>query len=137
MPTGAGAILNALDCPAGGSASQAATTGKDLAIAEGQLRDDQARLGQPFSHDLHMAELTRLRDQLRAGLSGATPERVTEPVPVTELAERIKARKAAHTLEPAPSGAEGPHVRDGGGAGDRPHPPAPRRAALSPARGRH
>jgi hypothetical protein len=99
---GARAILNALDRLAGGSASQAATTGKDLAIAEGQLRDDQARLGQPFAHDTSLVELTRLRDQLKAGLSGATPERVTEPVPVTELAERIKALRATHTLESAP-----------------------------------
>ena len=57
MPTAPGAILNALDCPAGGAASQAATTGKDLAIAEGQLRDDQARLVQPFAHDPHLARI--------------------------------------------------------------------------------
>ena len=49
-------------------------TRQDLAIAEAQLRDYQARLGKPFAHDAYLAELTGLRDQLKAGLSQATPE---------------------------------------------------------------
>ena len=68
------AVLNALDRLAGSYEAQAATARQDLAIAEGQLRDYQARLGQPFAHDAYLAELTPLRDQLKAGLSGATPE---------------------------------------------------------------
>ncbi len=67
-------VLNALDRLAGGYEAQAAASRKDLAIAEGQLRDYQARLGRPFAHDGYLAELTSLRDQLKAGLSGATPE---------------------------------------------------------------
>ena len=52
------AVLNALDRLAGSYDAQAATARKDLAIAEGQLRDYQARLGQPFTHDAYLAELT-------------------------------------------------------------------------------
>ena len=44
-------------------------TGQDLAIAEGQLRDYEARLGSPFPHDAYLTELTQLRDQLKAGLA--------------------------------------------------------------------
>jgi hypothetical protein len=44
--------------------------------------------------------LTGLRDQLKAGLSQATPEPGTPPV--SELAERIKSLKAAHTIDAAP-----------------------------------
>jgi hypothetical protein len=50
-----------------------------------------------------LSELTALRDQLKAGLSGKTPEPGSEPPPsVSELAERIKALKAAHNIEAAP-----------------------------------
>ena len=56
----------------------------------------------PSPHDAYLAELTGLRDQLKAGLSQATPEPGTEPVPVAELAERIKSLKAAHTIDAAP-----------------------------------
>jgi hypothetical protein len=45
-------------------------------------------------------EVLSLRDQLKAGLSQATPEPGTPPV--AELAERIKALKAAHTIDAAP-----------------------------------
>ena len=77
--------------------------GQDLAIAEGQLRDHEARLGRPFAHDAYLAELTDLRDQLKAGLSQATPEAgQAARRPVAELAERIKALKAAHTIDAAP-----------------------------------
>ena len=44
-----------------------------------------------------------MRDQLKAGLSGAAPEQGGEAPPsVAELAERIKALKAAHTIEATP-----------------------------------
>ena len=78
----------------------ATRTRQDLAIAEGQLRDYQARLGQPFAHDAYLAELTGLRDQLKAGLSGAEPQ---EGAPtVAELAEQIKALRASNSIEAAP-----------------------------------
>jgi N12 class adenine-specific DNA methylase len=94
------AVLNALDRLADSYQEQRDATAADLAIAEGQLRDYEARRGNPFAHDAYLAELTGLRDQLKAGLSQATPEPSTPPV--AELAERIKSLKAAHTIDAAP-----------------------------------
>ena len=51
---------------------------QDLAIAESQLWDYQARLGTPFRYESYLSELTALRDRLKAGLSGATAEPGTE-----------------------------------------------------------
>jgi N12 class adenine-specific DNA methylase len=96
------AVLNALGRLADSYPNQLATTRQDLAIAEGQLRDHQARLGLAFAHDAYLAELTELRDKLKAGLSQTTPEPGTEAIPVTELAERIKSLKSAHTIDAAP-----------------------------------
>jgi hypothetical protein len=45
------AVLNALERLAGGYESECARVRQDLAIAESQLRDYQARLGKPFVHD--------------------------------------------------------------------------------------
>ena len=94
------AVLNALDRLADSYRGQCDATRQELAIAEGQLRDYDARLGSAFGHDAYQAELTALRDQLKAGLSQATPEPGTTPV--AELAERIASLKAAHTVEAAP-----------------------------------
>jgi N12 class adenine-specific DNA methylase len=96
------AVLNALDRLADSYPGQRATTAQDLAIAEGQFRDHQARLGRSFPHDAYLSELADLRDQLKSGLSQATPEPGADPVPVAELAERIKTLKAAHTIDAAP-----------------------------------
>jgi N12 class adenine-specific DNA methylase len=97
------AVLNALDRLAGSYASQCGNARQELAIAETQLRDHKGRLGASFAHDAYLAELTSLRDQLKAGLSGATPEPGADPLPPAhETAERIKALKSAHTIEPAP-----------------------------------
>ena len=93
------AVLNALDRLAGTYDAQAATARKDLAIAEGQLRDYQARLGQPFTHDAYLAELTDLRDELKAALSEAAPQSLP---PAAEVAQRIQALKAAHVVEATP-----------------------------------
>jgi hypothetical protein len=94
------AVLNALDRLEGTYEAQAENARQDLAIAEGQHRDHQARIGRPFGHDAYLDELTGLRDQLKAGLSQATPEPGTTTV--AELAERIKALKAAHSIDAAP-----------------------------------
>jgi hypothetical protein len=97
------AILNAAERLTETYESQREKARQELAIAQGQLRDYQTRLGAPFAHDAYMEELARLRDQLKAGLSGANPEHGAEPLPpVAELAERIKALRAAHTVEAAP-----------------------------------
>ena len=96
------AVINALDRLADSYPGQVDATRQELAIAEGQLRDHQARFGREFLHDGYLRELTDLRDRLKAGLSQATPEAGAEPVPVSDLAERIKTLKAAHTIEAAP-----------------------------------
>jgi hypothetical protein len=98
------AILNALERIAGDYGSECERIRQDLGVAERQLRDYQVRLGQPFLYEAYLSELTRLRDQLKAGLSGITPESGTEPgLSISELAENIKALKAAHTIETAPA----------------------------------
>ena len=94
------AVINALDRLAGSYPGQLESARQELAIAEGQLRDHEARIGKPFPHDAYLTELTDLRDRLKAGLSQATPELGMLPVP--ELAERIKSLKAAHTIDAAP-----------------------------------
>jgi hypothetical protein len=66
------AVLNALERVVGAYGSESVRVRQDLAIAESQLRDYQARLGKPFLHD------------------------------VSELAERIKALKAARNIEATP-----------------------------------
>ncbi|MGP0066475.1 MAG: helicase-related protein [Isosphaeraceae bacterium] len=97
------AVLNALERLADGYGTERDRVQRDLGIAESQLRDYQARLGKPFLHDGYLAELTALRDQLKAGLSGAAHEPGKDEEPsVSELAERIKALKAAYCIEATP-----------------------------------
>jgi hypothetical protein len=97
------AVLNALERLSGGYGSDCDRVRQDLAIAEAQLRDYQARLGKPFLHDSYLSDLTALRDQLKTGLSGTAREPGKENVPSTsELANRIKSLKAAHTIEATP-----------------------------------
>jgi hypothetical protein len=88
---------------AGGYGPDCVRVRQDLAIAESQLRDYQARLGKPFTHDAYLSELTNLRDQLKAGLSATAPALDDETGPrVSDLAEKIKALKAAHSIEATP-----------------------------------
>jgi N12 class adenine-specific DNA methylase len=94
------AVLGALGRLADTYPNQIATARQDLQIAEGQLRDHQARLGQPFAHEAYFTQLSDLRDRLKAGLSQATPE--PGSTPVAELAERIKSLKSSHTIDAAP-----------------------------------
>jgi N12 class adenine-specific DNA methylase len=97
------AVLNALERLATGYFSDILRVRQDLAIAESQLRDYRERLGKPFPHDKYLSELTDLRDQLKAGLSAAAHQSGNDKGPkVSELAERIKALKAANTIEAAP-----------------------------------
>ncbi len=96
-------MLNAVDRLASGYGSECVRVRQDLSIAEAQLRDYQARLGKPFALDAYLSELTALRDQLKAGLSGAAHETGKAEGPsVSELAERIKALKAAHSIDATP-----------------------------------
>jgi N12 class adenine-specific DNA methylase len=96
------AIFNALERLADGYGPECTRVRQDLAIAEAQLRDYRERQGQPFAHDAYLSQLTALRDQLKAGLSGVAVEPGTDPPNVPELAEQIKALKATHTIEAAP-----------------------------------
>jgi len=101
------AVLNGLERIATGYAAETVRVLQDLSIAESQLRDYQARLGQPFSHEAYLSELTELRDQLKANLSASANESGEDRGPTTaELAERIKALKAANTIEATPQRSE-------------------------------
>ena len=97
------AVLNALERLAGGYGADCDRVRQDLAIAQSQLRDYQARLGKPFLHDAYLLELTGLRDQLKAGLSAAAELQADATRPTaSQLAERIKALKSAHTIDATP-----------------------------------
>jgi hypothetical protein len=97
------AILNAVERLTDTYEAQREKAAQDLSIAQGQHRDYDARLGMPFAHEAYMEELTSLRDQLKAGLSGAMAEPGADKLPpVAELAECIKSLRAAHTVEAAP-----------------------------------
>jgi hypothetical protein len=96
------AVMNALERLAGSYESQGASARKELAIAEGQLRDYEARLGKPFAHDAYLGELTRLRDELKAALSDTPREPGANVPPAAEIAERIQAMRAGQAIEPAP-----------------------------------
>jgi hypothetical protein len=97
------AVLNALDRLASAYGSEIASVRQELGIAEGQLRDYQARLGKPFPHDAYLSELNALRDQLKAGLSGASHEPDDKKGPsVSEIAAQIKELKATHNIEATP-----------------------------------
>lgn len=104
------AVLNALERLANGYASDIARISQDLSIAESQLRDYQARLGKPFPHDAYLSELTTLRDQLKAGLSATAMQESEEAESVSQLADKIKTLKAAHTIEAMPQRAERKHA---------------------------
>lgn len=104
------AVLNALERLASGYGSECVRVRQDLAIAESQLRDYQARLGKPFTHDAYLSELTELRDQLKAGLSSTAHQSDKEVGPsASELAEKIKALKAANSIEATPQRARQKH----------------------------
>lgn len=91
------AVLNAVERTVGSYAEEEAKTTRDMEIAQGQLRDYEARLGGTFGHDAYLQELTNLRDSLEAALSSTTQAFDTESIVAS-----IKALKAAHTIEAAP-----------------------------------
>jgi N12 class adenine-specific DNA methylase len=97
------AVLNALERLANAYGSECVRVRQDLAIAESQLRDYQARLGKPFAHEVYLSELTALRDQLKVALSGGNSESDDEEGPSAfGLADKIKALKSANTIEATP-----------------------------------
>jgi N12 class adenine-specific DNA methylase len=97
------AVLNALERLANAYGPECDRVRQDIAIAEAQLRDYRARLGQPFTLEAYLTELTALRDQLKAGLSASAQAPENEEGPsVAELAGKIKELKAANTIDAAP-----------------------------------
>ena len=94
------AILNAVEELAGAYVRECNRVRQELAIKEGQLRDYQKRLGIPFEHDAYVSELAGQRDLLKAGLAGGASDEAKSSV--SEIAERIKALKAAHKIDAAP-----------------------------------
>ncbi|MCK6484520.1 MAG: DEAD/DEAH box helicase family protein [Phycisphaerae bacterium] len=105
------AVLNALERMCNAYGNEIAGVKQDHSIAESQLRDYQVRIGKPFLHEAYQAELTSLRDRLKASLAGIashpsgdeSPDPAAEPpLSTAELADRIKALKAAHTIDAAP-----------------------------------
>ena len=118
------AVLNALERLASAYGSECARVRQDLAIAESQLRDYQARLGKPFLHDAYLSELTTLRDQLKAGLSGKTARvgrRRTAGSLRTRRTDQGAQGRAQHRGHAAARPAEALLRR---GTRHRPHPPA-------------
>jgi N12 class adenine-specific DNA methylase len=104
------AIHNAVERLAASYGPDCDRTRQDLTIAEAQLRDYQARIGEPFLHDAYLSELTSLRDQLKTGLSATAHGHDEEEGPsVAEIVERIKALKAAHSIEATPQRARQKH----------------------------
>ena len=104
------AVLNAVERLANAYGSECDRVRQDLSIAEAQLRDYHARLGKPFLHDAYLSELVGVRDQLKAGLSATAHVQGDEAKPtVSELAEKIKTLKAAHSIEATPQRARQKH----------------------------
>ena len=97
------AILNAVERLMGTAETEREKARRDLTIAQGQRRDYEAHLGATFAHATYLEELTGLRHQLEAALSHTTQE---EPegslLTVGALVERLKALKAANTLDAIP-----------------------------------
>jgi hypothetical protein len=86
---------------------------RELLLAEGKLRDFEARLGGTFPHERYTEELSALRDELKVALS-ATPQDGAQP-PKTrtaaELADLITALKSAHQVEAVPAKRPGTAAR--------------------------
>jgi hypothetical protein len=97
---GVRAVLNGLERLASGYADNCAHVRQDLAIAEAQFRDYEARLGKPFEHEAYLNELSILRDRLKMSLAGTRTQPDAETISAPEIAARIKALKAGHALEP-------------------------------------
>jgi len=55
-----------------------------------------------IAHKAYLSEVNDFRGRLKPALYGGTPEPRAGVMPSHELAERFKALRAAHTVEPAP-----------------------------------
>jgi hypothetical protein len=91
--------LNAVERLVDGSQHEREHIQQDLVVDQGRLREYEGRVDQEFGQSAYLSQLTDLRDQLKAGLSDEAPE---GGMPVAELAEKIKALRAANAVEAAP-----------------------------------
>lgn len=87
------AVLNAASRLSSSYAVEIEKCEEELELAKRQLVDHQARIGEAFLHDKHIENLSALRDELRAALSGnATSTNGTEESrPIELIAEEVKA----------------------------------------------
>ncbi|RUL84040.1 hypothetical protein TsocGM_21110 [Tautonia sociabilis] len=105
------AVLNALDRLVATYELRREDLGRELAVAEGQLRDYEARLGARFTHEAYMTELSGLRDELRVALAVTTGDQNgSTAASSAELARRIRELRATHAVEAAPVRREGSRV---------------------------
>ncbi len=96
------AVLNAVERLVSGYGPEALRIGEDLTIAQSQLRDYQGRLGATFDHEEYITQLTDLRNQLKAGLSGNVSSSDKKTATVAEVAEHIKAIMASQNIDATP-----------------------------------
>ena len=94
------AVMNALGRLTDSYGEMIESVKRERELAQRQLGDYEARTGRAFAHTAYMEELTGLRDRLKVSLSGTPAE--GEPTS-GELAEQIKALRAAHVVEAAPA----------------------------------
>ena len=130
------AVLNALERLASGYGFECERIRQDLAIAEAQLRDYQARLGRPFTLDAYLSELTALRDQLKGGLSatGRDANREEGRACCRTCRENQSTQgRALYRVHAAARPAEAFHRR---GTDHRPHSPQDRGNASAQSTGR-
>jgi hypothetical protein len=92
------ALLNAVARLVGSYAAQCTRTRQDLTIVQHQLREYEARLDAAFPHERYVADLTELRDRLKAALANPAEQGAEMPA----LAERIHALTASQSIEAVP-----------------------------------
>lgn len=92
------AILHAVERILDAYEAECVRAQRDLTIAQQQWRDYEARIGRGFPHDRYVAELTELRDRLKAALANPTQESRAIPA----LAERMTELRASQSIEAAP-----------------------------------
>lgn len=94
------AVLSALERLSSSYNTEAAGLSDDVAIYTSQLPDYQGKLGDTFSHEEYLNDLTRLRDKLKATLSKRDhPNDAAKGPSSSELACQIKELTADHSVD--------------------------------------
>ena len=95
------AVLNALERLFAGYEPRSEELRRDLALAEGKLRDFEARFGNTFPHERYIEELGSLRDELKVALSASGQQEGAEPKarPAAEIAKLTQALRDSHKVE--------------------------------------